>query len=346
MLHEDGKRLPTLKEYSSLLLPFSVSEDNETINNYGAVTTGKEDEFYLIKTSDYTYRMMPGPEFSPRLYRGQTQHHSPCKPSLFRGKCNYEDYIYWKLKYVELSKLLFYHPAVRDILSWDFDGLEFGIDFQAIAQHYEYPTQMLDLTRSFDIAMFFATHKFDAINKSFQPTLGETAVLYVIDIAKLIQSLPEDSQLIPVGLDPLPRSSVQRAFGLELNMNDDFENIPGVHFETFYVTQDIATYYSNKYNNIYEIFPNDAFEKYIYFLKNNQTITRKTIEYAEELGIIPSNYSTKFIEYLLLNGGYYVSDEKIDIPSKHTINSAEKEWRSRRDKFIHQIKWRGVASSI
>jgi len=345
MLNEYGKRLPTLKEYSSLLIPFSALKDNEIINNIGALTTGKENEFYLVQTSDYTYRMMPGPEFSPRLYRGQNKHHSPCKPSLFRGTCNYEDYVYWNLKYVELSKLLFYHPAVRDILSWDIDGLEFGTDFQAIAQHYEYPTQMLDLTRSFDVAMFFATHEFDAINKSYKPTLGETAVLYVIDIAKLMQSLPVNCQLVPVGLDPLPRSAAQRAFGIKLDMNDDFENVPGVYFETFVVTEDIPSFYSNKFNNIYEIFPNDAFEDHIYFLKSNQTITKKTIEYAEELGVIPFNYSIKYIENLLSKSGYCISDRNIDLPSIHTINKAQEEWDLRRDNFIHKIKWRGVASS-
>ncbi|UZR30642.1 FRG domain-containing protein [Methylococcus mesophilus] len=209
VLRENEMRLPTLSEYLWMLNPICDSNDNGEINTIGFVTTGCMDEFYLVQTSEHGYRMMPGPEFGPRLYRGQTKRYPTCKPQVFRNLTpfnygqKYIEAIYWTAKRVELSVLLEHHPAIRDIMAWDFDGLSFDLDIQALAQHYLYPTQMLDLSRSKDVAMFFATHEFFGDVKHPTAAIGSNAVIYTIDIKKMLHDQDTNYRLVPVGVDPL-----------------------------------------------------------------------------------------------------------------------------------------------
>jgi hypothetical protein len=47
------------------------------------------------------------------------------------------------------------------------EGLDFALSIETIAQHYQYPTQLLDLPWSRDVAMFFATCKYDQAGDVF-----------------------------------------------------------------------------------------------------------------------------------------------------------------------------------
>lgn len=345
MLKEYGKRFPTLEEYISMLLPISLS-DNETISHLGAVTTGSDEDFYIVQTSDKGFRLMPGPEFSPRLYRGQSNHYPTCKASLFRGSYTYADAVYWTAKRVELGNLLVFHPALNDVMSWDFDGLRFDFNLQAVAQHYQYPTQMLDLSRSKDVAMFFATHKFSEVFENPKPAVGSTAVLYTVDVAKLLKAQTGTDIIAPLGLDPLPRPAAQRAFGLELAEGKDLELLEGVHAETFIVTEELALLYSERVGGATALLPSDPFEEYIEFLRKNGTISKTAIETAVKVGLMPVGYSVSTVESILIKGGYQISDDIIQCPPETVINAATQEWKQRRKTYIERIKWRGIADPL
>lgn len=83
-----GKRLPTLEEYACNLLPsdFGVDSDNARINQFGAVTDANPESVDVVQISPRHFRFMPGPEFCPRLYRGQNGYYEPCIPSLYRNQ--------------------------------------------------------------------------------------------------------------------------------------------------------------------------------------------------------------------------------------------------------------------
>jgi hypothetical protein len=84
MLRENGKRLPSLLEFASLLMPMNCEVDESWINRYGAVSEFGIDPLIPVETAAGRYRFMPGPEFSPRLYRGQNQFFTKCIPSIYR----------------------------------------------------------------------------------------------------------------------------------------------------------------------------------------------------------------------------------------------------------------------
>jgi hypothetical protein len=82
-LEQRGLRLPTVEDFSSSLASMEAHEDEIWINQFGAVSETNADLLVAIRTSDRHFRFMLGPEFSPRLYRGETAFHDPCVLSVF-----------------------------------------------------------------------------------------------------------------------------------------------------------------------------------------------------------------------------------------------------------------------
>jgi hypothetical protein len=352
VLKENGKRLPTLSEYLEMVLPLNGSRDDEQVNQFGLETSGSKDEYYLVQTSPDKYRMMPGPEFSPRLYRGQTKRYSTCKPQLFRGidknnaRQKFCDFYFWSAKRYELAHIVFHHPAVKDILGWDFDGLVFDFDIQAVAQHYQYQTQMLDLSRNRDVAMFFATHGFEGSELVPRPAVGSEAVLYTIDLRAMLQSQKKSEfRLVPIGIDPLPRSAAQSAFALEMDIGGDLEQVAGVQIETFTVTEELALSSAAKIGGEKSLFPYDSFESVILEARGSMEVNKAAIRIMVELGFAPEGTSVSDVADIIREGGYSVSSGELYAPSEQLVTEAKKEWEIRRQSYINRIRWRGTADA-
>lgn len=79
-----GKSIPTIDHYAALLLPFEIEDDHCRINQYGCVASEVSDSLCVVQTDEHHFSLLPGPEFSPRLYRGQPAFYKECLPSLFR----------------------------------------------------------------------------------------------------------------------------------------------------------------------------------------------------------------------------------------------------------------------
>lgn len=353
VLKENGKRLPTLSEYIEMVLPLNGSRDDEQVNQFGLVTSSSKDEYFLVQTSPDKYRMMPGPEFCPRLYRGQTKRHPTCKPQLFRNidKSNarqrFCDFYFWSAKRHELAQLVFYHPAIKDILSWEFDGLIFDFDVQAVAQHYQYQTQMLDLSRNRDVAMFFATHDIEWNYLVSRPAVGREAVLYTIDLREMWQSQKESKfKLVPIGIDPLPRSAAQSAFALEMDIGGDLEQVAGVQIETFTVTEELAALSADKVGGVSSVFPYDPFESVISELRDSKEASLESIKMMVELGHAPQGMGVSDVAGIITEGGYGVTSATLMPPSEQLMAEAQKEWAMRRDSYINRIQCRGTANAL
>jgi len=349
-LKEMGKRIPTLSEYLSMVLPIKGSHDDETVNQVGMETTGRKDEFFLVQTSQTQYRMMPGPEFTPRFYRGQNKQYPECKPQVFRNinKTNrrqkYCDGLYWTAKQYELTYLVFHHPAVQEMLHWSAEGLSFNFDIRGIAQHYQYQTQFLDVTRHKDIAMFFATHNLVGKDLNPEPAIGNEAVLYTMDARSLWDNQESAGvDLLALGIDPLPRSAAQGAFALELGLNSDLEQIPGVSTETFLVTEELANSALEKVGGVNEVFPYDPFEPVISKLRDSGTVCYQAIELTVRAQATPPGMTAPEVAEVIKEGGYQVTFSDPDLPSNTILKAAEKEWETRKKYYLDRIRLRAVS---
>ena len=152
-----------------------ASEDEIRFNHIGLVTEVGADLLVAIRTSDRHFRFMPDPEFSPRLYRGETTFHNPCVPSVFRDGISPIDRCFAIGKWVELSALVDHHPATHDLKECRIGDLSFDLNIEAIAQHYGFRTRLMDFSRSKDVAMFFATCQYDPVTETYEPVRKGTA---------------------------------------------------------------------------------------------------------------------------------------------------------------------------
>jgi hypothetical protein len=92
------------------------------------------------------------------------------------------------------------------------------IHYDALAQHYELKTDLLDLSSDIAVAAFFATHVYDEEENRFaSKSEGIGYIRSYRDPALLSGEL---GKMKLIGLQPFKRPGVQYAFGIKLNSND------------------------------------------------------------------------------------------------------------------------------
>jgi len=161
--------------------------------------------------------LVSGVEFPDYLYRGQVQEELPCVPTIGRPKYASEKQRLLALcRAVAFEDALKVHPFVKKA-----DQAGIHVDIEGLAQHYDLPTDMLDITGSFAVASFFATSRRDT-EKGYLP-VGDNAapgVIYRVIPCILEDHLPDLFHL--VGWQPLPRPEQQQAFALRMKPGQDF----------------------------------------------------------------------------------------------------------------------------
>ncbi|MBD5252027.1 MAG: FRG domain-containing protein [Bacteroides sp.] len=159
------------------------------------------------------------------LFRGQEQFHERCVPSLFRHKelTNKEIFIN-QVRLEEFKLMLQQYPQVRY-----FEDLGVVVDYKGLAQHYGIETDVLDLTSSIDVALFFAMCSYDKKSHEYYPKTDSTkqyigylyAYPYFFHMA-FGNNHKRDVKLMPIGLQPFKRPGLQRGFSLHFNPNEQF----------------------------------------------------------------------------------------------------------------------------
>ena len=91
------------------------------------------------------------------LYRGQNEEVVPCIPTLYRGNPSDAQVFLQRMRLVQFQRLLKSHPVVTRF----FKRHHFLVNEEGLAQHYGLKTEVLDLTSNLDVALFFATCKYD-----------------------------------------------------------------------------------------------------------------------------------------------------------------------------------------
>ena len=213
----------------------------------------------------------------PFLYRGQTERHQPCRPQVFRDvqlvdhpqrlpTADRARLLLRKVRLEEFLTVLDSHPAsafARDLPLVTYP--------EAIAQHYEVPTDRIDLSQDLDVAAFFATNRrgsdgrWDAIEEG-------TGVLYRLGIPSGVFA-PPFKGFEWIGRQALPRPGEQRAWTLCLPLGRDFESLP-VDIFTFVHDRDCGRRFLEKYDAGRALFPPDVLSALADQVKNAPTVPR------------------------------------------------------------------------
>lgn len=345
MFTERGVRLLSVMHYADLLMPMNFTDDESWINRYGMVSEPGIDLLIPVVTSVGRYRFMPGPEFSPRLYRGQNQLFEMCAPSIFRVKGDVEA-LYWVAKSIELSAVMDRHPATSDLMAYQIEGLDFALNIEAIAQHYQYPTQLLDFSRSRDVAMFFATCAYDQATDVFSPLQSGAAVLYTVDFRELILQRGKQGSFLPLGLEPLPRPEAQRALAVRLGPGENLNDMQWVKHQTFEITPTLSNHYFEMFDGGKKLLPNNPFDDYIAALRTNRTLPLQALEFGIGQGLLPAHpKGVTGVRNALKAAGYAVDDRTVDIDESLVLAAAD-EWALRKMDYFSRIRMRGVADHM
>jgi hypothetical protein len=284
---------------------------------------------------------MPGPEFSPRLYRGQNCYYSLCQPTLFRKPRLPPLFAFLKLR--ELGFILSQHPAVRAICSFTIEGLWFDFDVEAIGQHYGYATPLLDFSRSRDVALFFATCVKDPTTGRYAPMKSGTAALYTAYLKELVQQRG-DRAFLPLGFEPLPRPYEQKAMAVRLRKGENLNEMTWVKCDRIDVTLDQSQKYFDMFDGGSKLFSPHPFEAFIDRHMASRSICRSTISFAAEQNALPKAMTAKEVEDKLSIAGFSLADDdKVIVVSEDIIRDANLHWQALAAEFNSKLRLRGVS---
>ena len=302
---------------------------------------GDPESLCVVQTDASHFSLLPGPEFSPRLYRGQNRYFSKCLPAFLRPPLTKIKRLTDILKKYEFFKLLCSHPIVNYLAEWKIEDKSFKVDFEGLAAHYEFSTLKLDLTRSKDVAMFFALcEKEDPQKDEYKPIddSDREAVLYTVDLNKLFADAPEHFHV--VGFQALPRPDAQKAYCFNAVSQRNFNQYPFVRLERIRVDPKQAEHYFEMFEGGRKLFPNEPVDLIAKEIRNSIQIDREILETAFEKKLFPQDWDNlKEIKQFLEGCGYEISDKKLEF-SEESRAKIISNWNAQCPLNGNRVKWR------
>ena len=171
--------------------------------------------------------------FSSHVYRGEKKEYKHFEPSLQRALCNKETEKIQKANnfIAALEKSPIYAYFKQPVKCGD-ERLTFDIDAEAIAQHYGFASNYLDLTRDEDVAKFFAYSYVDGVTGRYK--LVEDFEQYSPTLYKAhIMDIYSKYGCEPIGFQPFLRPIKQWA--LAVNLDGNYKGVKDL-FEVYKLT--------------------------------------------------------------------------------------------------------------
>ena len=224
-----------IMDYHYFSLPFystAYSLPNGKITNeFNVELKPNKKAGLIVKVKENKFRILLGNEYEPYLYRGENNKYDYFQPSLQRYEFLSPEYCLAWLKKEEFKERFKYTPYYKCLLQLRVMNHQFDFDLEAIAQHYGFATNYIDLTRSKEIAEFFAYTYWDSTDGCYKPiTANYSPRIYKAKMADAIRYNPEIYQI--VGFQACLRPLKQQAMALDLSdgnktiRNELFEIIP------------------------------------------------------------------------------------------------------------------------
>lgn len=201
-------------------------------------------KFEKVRSITGKYVLIPTAIDHSFLFRGQTAFYDKCLPTLYRKEMSEEGIFLERLRCCEFELYLKQLPQVEA-----FEQQNFNIDYLGLAQHYGLKTEVVDLTNSLDVALFFAMCNMSADGKTFYPQQEEKeyiGYIYVVGTTEMGNRPNEvknlfDGRLSAIGMQPFYRPGNQRGFGLHVKKD---ETLTGLLYSFSYSKKDSEQIYN------------------------------------------------------------------------------------------------------
>ena len=300
-----------IKHYNDIFEAIRYFEPNSPLLNLKENRLGylKRDlSFNLIKMSNGKVSALPKNFLSPfnpipSFYRGEDDEYNSCVPSIFRNNPTEEEILISKLKIIDFSLILKNHPKVKFA---EKDGMD--IYYDALAQHYELKTDLLDLTSDIVVAAFFATNTYDKETKSYVPKKEGMGAIWRYQAPEIVTGDLNNLEL--VGLQPFDRPGVQCAFGIKLKVGQDFSDLNNSYKILFKQNEDyskkIKQLFCNQNSNKLLPIEDDVCDIAGAVKKSNSVSKEAIFIYCKK-----NNIASKKINNKIENKGYKIVDKNL-----------------------------------
>jgi hypothetical protein len=250
--------LPTLDVLRAKLAVPEVNSGRKILMGPYGLVSGDLERLHAYANENGRVVLSSGVEMPMAVYRGQSEDFQQCLPTLAR-MAHIEDQLLALCRNTAFEDAISDHPYVRYCEQTNFMGLPLNTDRQGLAQHYGLSTDLLDLTSNFDVATFFATCRWNADSRSYQPVKFATrpGVLYRLR-PFLFVGMDQTAELHWVGWQPLHRPEQQRACAIRLKKGLDLDRLTGVEKVLFRHSAKTASRIWKSFDEGRALFPVDA----------------------------------------------------------------------------------------
>ncbi len=215
---------------------------------------------FVCDNIDHKLGIYIGRQTNPYIYRGENKLYKDFVPSAQRNKQNTnkkkaQQCIDWikKQEFIEFFKSTPYFSRIDGFTVYDF---AFHFDFEALAQHYEFISDYIDITTFLNTAMFFAYSYYNKEEKCYKPISDFNKykpTLYIANLVDIYKACKDDLKLI--GFQAAYRPRLQHAMAIDVSNNKNIEQ----HFHKVNLPRDahMAREIFENFNNGSSLLPND-----------------------------------------------------------------------------------------
>lgn len=321
-----------------------------------------EGNFTSLVMPDNKIRLVPNSLSFNDYYRGQTEFHDPCQPTLHRGYMTPAMQFVERVKYKELCLLMESYPLFRKFqegLTTHFSDSstewhELFVDNLALAQHYGICTELIDLTVDKFVAAFFACTDYDydtdtySVHDENKPKIVDGKEVFVTEgcfymyVDTHIGFGGDVSQLRSVGLQPFSRPGEQAGYVLEMLPADNFNGMVRqcIHFKH---DKKIAEFIFNYTNRSNKLFPQSVLQEKAMTIKKSKEFSREAFNLAKN-EFYPDTEEQTLLNYLE-NQNVTLQDDRLVSFSEEEIDRFNREWEEHgSEDFLKRVFFRTTYS--
>ena len=238
MTLDEIAKLPTLKDVVNHYIAGERKIENRVRNTiFEAVfpTCALKGLYQPVLMHDGKHILLPLSPAQHSYYRGESDNHAECYPSLYRKGMSEADIFVERVKRCEMERMMQEYP-ITDLFANSIhakapDGawhkLRFRIGFDGMAQHYGIKTEFMDMTLDPWIAAFFAATEYDFSNDTYTAITDTTKHPY--GTFYLYNEIPipfrNSERIDVVGMQPLLRPGRQQAFVFRMQPEENFNSL-------------------------------------------------------------------------------------------------------------------------
>lgn len=235
MTLEEIAKLPTLKDIVNHYIAGELEIENRVKNTvFGSVfpTKAYKGIYTPMLMPDGIHILLPLSPAQHSYYRGESDYHKECFPSLYRKKMTNADIFIERVKRCEMERMMLEYPITNlfanSIQARDPSGhwhqFHFRVGFDGMAQHYGIKTEFMDMTLDPWIAAFFAATTYDFATDSYSAITDTDKHPYGVFYLYNEMPIPfvKSQRIDVVGMQPLSRPGRQLAYVFKMKPKENF----------------------------------------------------------------------------------------------------------------------------